>query len=1108
MSLQFILGPAGAGKTHRMLETLIRRSLADKSKNYIVLVPDQFTMEAQRELLAMHPNHGVMYIDVLSFNRLAYRVFGELGVNDFDVMDETAKSLLVRRALGMCRGELKVFGRRAFSQGTVDAMKSAISEFMQYGIDDERLSGMIDGQAGTALAGKLADVRTVYAKFLKIRDEKFITAEELPGKLAAMIPQSEYIKNSEIYVDGFTGFTPVQLRVMEELINCAGSVAVALSASGDDDSGLFELSRKTTAALSRIAEKSGVEIKRPVVIEKNENSRLAGSKQISFLEEHIFKSTPPEPKDAGDDCEIEIRACDDPKAEAGFIAEKILDLVMNEGMRYSDIAVIAADMDEYSRHIGRAFSKAKIPAFIDHKKSIEKNPIVNTIKSAFEVIRLDYTYESMFAFLRFGMSGIDPGDIDLLENYVLESGIRGKRKWDQPFENRFSLSDEDFVRVNKTRQAAAEKLCGLSDVLKKRRKTAGQMCCGVYDFMIKNGLDEKTRRIAQELARDGDSESADEYVKTYNAVINLLDKINGLFGDDPMSMREFEDIFSAGVSAAKVGAVPPAIDGVVVGDMQRTRLPEIKALFFAGLDEDALPKKAGSSIIITGQERRRLKESGFELAPDDEENLFTERFYVYNTFAKPSERLFLSFSKISSAGAQKTKAYPVNAVMELFSGLSILETSGSWRLPERRRGRGTNVDKGINGDLARRLYGNSENIGITRLERFAECACRQFLENGLMLRRRSLHELSSADIGNLYHSILSSFCAELSAEGIKWQELGPDDREKYVGKYAREALKKEEFKKFDSDAESRYVARRIEEMTVWTVEVLSKQINSGEFEPAFYEEPLKSGIADRIDICEKDGRVYVRVVDYKSYNKKFSMDETYNGRQLQLVSYLCDAADRIRSRRPDADVVPAGAFYYSIDDRYVELEPDADRSEDEIMDMRLKGQAMSGILSGDGDAALLSDERLKENGKDSIVSNVKRSAGSGVRTGAGTSLLEAGDVEILQEFVKDKRQELTDEILGGSITANPWKNSGGARDKGMENSSCDYCDFRSVCGFDSKDIGGYRSSRLKDSEALEKIRESVKKKHEAAGADSAGGAGSSGGQSGKAGVGADKTGDF
>ena len=674
MSLQFIIGNSGAGKSYYAYKRIIEDSLKHPEKNYYVIVPEQFTMQTQKALVEMHPGKGILNIDILSFERLAYRVFEETGGGNRKVLEDTGKSMVLQKMVQQHRKELDYLGSQMNKPGYLDEVKSLVSEFMQYDIKEDDLEEMKEKAKDQALLEmKLKDVGVLYQSFKEFLKGHYMTGEEVMDVLLKQLPFSKKLKGAELLFDGFTGFTPIQVNVIRELLVIADRVCVTVTMDEREDAftpgkphQLFFMSKQMIRTLAGLTKN----LDDPVYLKSSEKSRFSQAPAMQFLEKNIFryrKGTYEKEQQ-----EIQIFAAASPLEEMREAARRMAQLVRTCGYRYGEIAVITGNLEEYARLASQVFEEADIPYFIDEKHSVLMNPFVEYLRAAMEMAVQGFPYESVFRYLRCGMSEVTREQADKLENYVLALGIRGYRKWSEKWVRVYRGMEADQIQeLNEIREVFAEEVKGLADGFCTGKKTVEEYCRILYEFILKSNVWQKLKKQEQNFKDTGDKAMEKEYNQIYGIVMDLLDKMVEILGNETVSRQEFRQLLETGLSQAKVALIPPSIDQVMVGDMERSRLKDIKALFFVGVNEGNIPKSTQTGGILSELDRDFFKEQGVELAPGPKELMNMQRFYLYLNMTKPREQLILSFSDTNAKGEGISPAYLIGSIRGLYPKLEI-----------------------------------------------------------------------------------------------------------------------------------------------------------------------------------------------------------------------------------------------------------------------------------------------------------------------------------------------------------------------------------------------------------------------------------------------------
>ncbi len=1125
MALQFIFGGAGAGKSYYLYNKIIQQSIENPKKQYLILVPEQFTMQTQKELVTMHPRKGICNIDVLSFERLAFRVLTEMGENQRTLLEETGKSMVLRRVAQEKKKELKILGAKMDKQGYVSQMKSMVSELRQYEISTEDLEDILeDFSSSPELYYKLQDIKTLYQGFFDYLEGSFITQEEVLDAMGRVAPQSKKLKDSVLVLDGYTGFTPIQIQLLETLLGICEEVYVTVAIAAGEDPyktgsphELFYLSKQTVASLLRIAKEKKINWKEYWIPEgKGEyQGRFADNPPMAFLEKNVFRyrrKKYTKPQDA-----VQIYEAQNPASEMEMTAGQIRRLVRTKGYRYRDFAVITGDMQVYAPAAARAFKRYEIPCFIDEKHSVFLNPFVEYIRAAVDMIVENFSYESVFRMLRCGLNDITTEEADRLENYVIAMGIRGFSRWQQEWVRSYrGENPEECVQIDKIRANLVEKWEPFYRKMKTPDASVRTYTEALYEYITANKIQGKLKEFTKNFEVEGNLSLVKEYSQIYEIAMSLLDKLVEILGDKKVRIREFKEILEAGLSEAKVGIIPPTSDQVLVGDMERTRLKDIKIVFFVGVNEGKIPKEQQAGKLLSDLNREEmkgsLKDRGLSLAPTAKENLYTQKFYLYLNLTKPSERIYLSYSRLSSSGEAISPSFLVAQIQKLFPDAMrecelplfaeskygaldrlseemrkqertspVFEELMSWFTSQKDYGElvnrlidaayYVNPQESISKGVAEALYGTELSNSASRLEQFAKCACSHFLSYGLMLRERVRYEFSMADMGTLLHNSLDLFARKVREQGKSWVDLEDEERDALAENCVTEVVEKSGETILLSSARNAYTINRVKRMVKRSVWALQKQLKQGEFYPALTEWAfgekdnidslnfdLESGQKlhlkgriDRIDVCQdKENHLYVKVIDYKSGTTQLDLIKLYYGLQIQLALYLNAALELEKKRFPDKLVQPAGVFYYNTKDPILNKEDvkNPENPQEEI----LKKLKMDGICSAEPEILQKLDKNLAS-GKsvESFAVPVKYTAKGTFSSNSKVANQE--EFAVMMDYVQDKAKKIGREILKGNTAVNPFER--------QKENACEYCPYKEVCGFDEK-LPGYGYRRLEN----------------------------------------------
>ena len=1077
MSLQFIFGNSGSGKSSYLYRNILKEAAEHPEKNYLVLVPEQFTMQTQRELVRLEKSHAIMNVDVLSFARLAYRVFDELGKQNLRVLEETGKNLVLRKLAGEQKKNLSVLGGNLNRMGYISEVKSLISELTQYNVSPEKLDTFLETEdVGETLRLKMQDISVMYHSFSEYLQGQYITSEEVLSLLCDAAEDSNIIKDSVIVFDEFTGFTPIQNQILRKLLVLSERIIVSVTM----DAG--------------------------------------------FMEQNLFR--PYYHKWRQKEDELRIVSLKNPREELHFVAREITKFVREKQYCYKDIAVVTGDVSLYDNYVDEIFAAYDIPYFLDQTRTILFHPFIEFIRAVLEVVELDFSYESVFRFLRCGLTDITEQQIDLLENYVLAKGIRGRKKWEKQWTFVFDDTEkENLTEMNEVRAKIYDLFAPLSEAF-TQGKTVRDETTVLYELIEKLEIEQKLKQKELEFERQGNQVKAKEYAQIYKIVMDLFDKVVDFLGDEVLPVKEYADILDAGFEAARVGVIPPGNDKVTIGDIERTRLNHIKILFFIGVNDGVVPKAGNAGGIISQFEREKMVACHLELAPGAREKVFIQRFYLYLNVTKPSDFLYVTFSKVNADGKALRRSYFVGTLLKMFPEKTVEEieettsadcimtpkssmaffleglqdddrasdfsqvekrklwnalskfylTDSEWK-PETEKLLKTayevHSDEPISHAVTQALYGTVLENSVTRLERFAACAYAHYLNYGLRLKERQLLEFASVDMGNIYHDALEHFSRRVEKSEYTWFNIPEDVQETFIEESMNDAIAGCKNAGAFENVRNRYLTGRMRQTIKRTVWALTTQIQKGKFVPSDFEVSFSRadkldairfqlsdeekmnllGRIDRVDTYETSDKVYVKIIDYKSGNTSFSLVNLYHGLQLQLVVYMNAALELEEKRHPGKKAEPAGIFYYHIQNPIVDGL--GNETEAEIRNSVLEQLKLNGLVNDNPEIYEAMDSDFA--GNSSVIPIGKKTDGS---LKATSKVASTYDFSVMSDYVQEKIKETGKKIFAGDISIHPYSLDG--------KSGCDYCPYHTVCGFDTR-MPGYSYHKLEKFDSADEI---------------------------------------
>ena len=1083
------------------------------TKQYLIIVPEQFTMQTQKDLVMMHPRHGIMNIDVLSFERLAHRVFSEVGGEHRKILEDTGKSLVLRKLAEEKKEELTLLGGSLRKLGYISEVKSLLSEFVQYRIEPEDLDQIMEqNKNNPQLYFKLKDMKVIYESFRQYLKDTYLTAEELLKALEDTVEQSRSVRNSVIVLDGYHGFTPIQLGLIGRLLTLTDELYVTMTLDHREEPfqmeaehQLFYATKKTIQDLRKAAEQVGVKIRKPILLGKDKIWRYKEAPALGFLESHIFRHSRKfwdEETDA-----VTSFAARTPRSEVECISREILKLVRDEKFRYREMAVVTGDLEIYGPLFEQTFARLGIPGFMDAKRDVLKNPFVEFLRALLLAVQEDFSYESMFRLLRSGMTPVDMRETDLLENYVIARGIRGfsgwKKEWKYPLKQ---MTDEELAEVNALREKALTGLEPLRKSLKDKKADAEAMTRSIYEYLTGLNIQERLLQYEQQFEQSGDLSLSKEYSQIYGMIMDLLDKLVMLLGDCPVSLEEYAQLLDAGFSEMKVGLIPAGTDQVVVGDMERSRLKDIKILFFAGVNEGSVPRQKDSGGLLSEMDRETLLSQNVELSPTSRQETCIQKYYMYVNLTRPSMRLKLSWSLADEDGNALRPSYLIRSVQELFPKVAV-ETEAEQSLMDRlaspegnlsdvtevlqaaREGKCDEQQKmlarwyaeqadwnqkldhlmgavfysreeePIGRAVARTLYGTLLEGSVTRLEQFAACAYAHFLQYGLRLKEREEYGLQAVDMGNVFHDALKYFSDKIEESEYDWFHVPEEKRSAWMEEALEHALQICAEKGLGEEATDAYTMERMKRIGQRTAWALMEQLKKGNFAPEKTEVsfrnleqlPSVSVLLSEDERMRLQGRIDRVDICREQGNVYVRVIDYKSGAtRFDLTSVYYGLQLQLAvylNAAMDMESREGGEVHPAGMFYYHIEDPMLDYEEEDDTERRmLKELAFNGLVNADPEVVKLMDKELTGS-SDILPVRLKK---DGTYT-AASSVAEEQQLLRLSRHVSRKLTEYGQRILAGEISLAPYEL--------QDDNACRFCTFHSVCGFDRR-MDGCEKRRL------------------------------------------------
>ncbi|MGG1660714.1 helicase-exonuclease AddAB subunit AddB [Brevibacillus sp. NRS-1366] len=902
MAVQFILGRAGTGKTdaiHRQLQERLR----DKplGSPMILLVPEQASFQAEYALATLPELGGVMGTQVLSFGRLAHRLMQELGDLTTVPVDDLGKHMVLRMLLERHKEELQVFGRSAMQPGFASQLGRLISECKSYGVSFPPSENVEWGTAN--LNQKVNDLRLIMNAYEAYLAEGYCDADDILNRVAVMVRDSAYIRQAEIFIDGFTGFTNQELRLIDQLMTHAKQVTIALALDPNereasvDELGLFHPTLRTYQDLTLMAREAGVTVVRPMLL--TESHRFASSPRLRHMEQVYFQwgDTGAAPQSGRTD-EVVLLSVVNRRAEVEAVALKMLALTREEGYRWRDMGILLREIGTYADEIAAVFTDYGIPHFLDQKRTVMHHPLVELVRSALEVIVTRWRYDAVFRCLKTDLLTVGITDeattrkeIDRLENYVLAHGVFGYQ-WGEESAWRFrgqSGTEEDAIADELRRKYAAPLLAFEMEMKQATRQNVRDMTTALYNLLLTLDVPGKLEYWQRMAEKDGDLDAAQVHGQVWTGLVELMDQVVEVMGEESMELATFARVLDSGLETIELGLVPPALDQVLVGSIERSRQPEVKALFLLGVNEGVIPLRPKEEGILDEAERERLAEMGLTLAPGAKQRLMAEPYLLYQAMTRPSERLLLSCALAdhegkallpSSVFARVKEVLPDVASQVFYNEPTGEQTEDTFLLGNRRRvfshlltllrgmkktgelppfwwevydwfirsspevSREKWLLSGLRyrnqpGELDRAtsatLYGKQLKMSVSRLERFQSCPFSHFSSHGLKLSERTLYKLERFDVGELFHASLKRAVEKMNEENMEWGRLTEANSMDLASEVVEELVPATRSSILTRTARYRYLSGKLKRAVGRAIFVLGEHAKRSRFAPVGLE---------------------------------------------------------------------------------------------------------------------------------------------------------------------------------------------------------------------------------------------------------------------------------
>lgn len=1105
MGVRFIYGVSGSGKSTFCINDIKERLNNGDNNKLIYIVPEQYTFQREKMMLDTIGEKSLLRCQVISFKRMAHRVFEECGGRTKDKISDSGRNMLIYKVLEQSKDELVYFNRIYKEKGFSDIISKSITEFKKYNITSSLFDDIKDNIDNNELVNKLQDLFLIFNKFNSGLDKSLIDGDDELTILSKLLEDCTLYDDAEIYLDEFTTFTPQQLNIVRLLAKRCRRVNISLcmdtltEGKVNQVTDIFDVTKNTEKRILDIIKQENITYLEPINLNKNKDNRFVNSKELSYLEKSLFTFNNHGYSDENED--IRIYKANNAYDEMEYVAKEILSLVRDKNYRYKDISVVCRNIEEYEKVIAIVLNEYNIPFFLDKKIDILSNPLVVLILSSIEISIKNWSYESVFKYLKSGLTGISIKEIDALENYVLANGIKGY-KWTG------ELKEEDEDDNIKIMKRVLEPLITFHNKI-TGNKTIREICTAIYEFLLKLDVFNTINNWINYFEENKIQDKVKEYEQIPSIVNEILDQAVSIIGDERVELYQFLKILNGGFEGKQIGVIPVALDQVNIGDISRIKGRNVKALFVLSVNDGVLPSISKEEGIISDRDREILKEMGMELASTNKIKVFEEQFMVYTALTLSSKLLFITYkmadfdgkslrpsimiprikrvfpklieeSSINNIGIKDDKFSKVTAKVPTFNEMILAlrrnmdneETEEYWnevyvwyennyKLSNKTAHilaglKYNNESEAVPREKVRKLYSNDSDkliFSVSRLEQYANCPFSYYVKYGLKAKDRKIYEFSAPDIGSFMHEILDEFTNKIRREKISWSELNTERCRNIISELISTKLKDDTSSILNSSKKYNYFTDRFKRIITKSVSIISEQMRKGQFEIFSNEfvfgnysdgDPIKlsipsgddvylTGRIDRIDTLDLNDNTYIRIIDYKSGAKKFDLNELYYGLQIQLLVYL-DAILRNSETILKKQAMPGAILYFKIDDPIIKSKTVLE--DEEIKKEVLDKLKMNGLLLKDAELVRAMDNDMVTYSL--VIPASFKKDGDFSKTSA---VITEEQFDLLREYVNKKMIDLCEEMLSGVIKIAPIKNE--------KKVSCEYCDYSSICQFDS-----------------------------------------------------------
>jgi len=1075
--LHFIFGRAGFGKTHYIEQLLLAQGSRQQA---VLLVPEQFSFETERSMVALDLAH---HVEVMSFSRLSDRVFKQYGGIAGKRLSDQEKLLLMHRGILQVGDRLQLYRRGHKNIRFATHVLSIATECEYKGITPEQMITVSITLPDGGLKQKLQEIALMLSAYHSLIQNAYIDPTEEAERLYRLLQEVPFWKGKRVYIDGFKDFTAPQKKLVSQMIGQADEVYVTLCTDGRPAAHsltLFANTADLAKQLTHMAESQGVAVDQPVILTRNHRSATDG---IRALEQSFHKT---ETLAGSGDHSVMICPCDDIYDEADFVAASIRRLVQEEGLRYRQITVITREPERYVKVLEAAFDRFSIPYFSDRRREVTYLPLFSLLVKGMELAENGCQTATLLSLMKTGLWDLTLSQIAKLENYAYVWSVDGAGWLKEFTQHPLGMGDkrpdeEEMKELNRLRKRAVMPLVEF----RTRWKTCGTVidfCRAVYSFLEDNAIYERLGGFVDRLTGQGEGFQGEDMIRSFELCNQLLDKMVSAMGETQVSGQEFIQLMTLMIRSADLGKIPQGIDQVVIGSADRTRPASPYGVFVVGANQGVFPAVPASSGLLSDFERKLLNEQQLPFSDHCEFETVEEDFLFYQAACSASHKVCFTYTTTGNETGE-----PCRWLLDIKQALPNLmwRSSDQWREEDPLLFAGAQLpafdllaqqywqegavadslyqyisqqqpqrmalleqltmprDCSIRSENAVGLFGKQMKVSPTAVEAYHKCRFSYFCKYGMRVRPLRPVGLDVMAKGTLVHHVLEKIIGTYGSSGL--HQLSADEMRDTIHRLIMEFVESDMGGLADKNHVFVFQLQRLEVLLESLLSHMAEEMKDSQFETAACELPIGPGetveslriplsgggevtvvgVLDRLDIYQKDGDTYFRVVDYKTGTKEFHLEDIYHGIGLQMFIYLY--AIQQNGQVFGESRYPAGVLYMPAKRSSV-MSTDRAEVQKQLAD-RLR---MKGLVLDDMDVVRAMEPEVSG----TYIPVTLKLNGDPSEKSALASMEFFGRTE---RHIRQLLQEMGEGLLQGKITCDPLDS------KSTKDNACVYCDYKAAC---------------------------------------------------------------